>query len=134
MPEEVDSEKTKASYKNSVLEVTLTTKTKAKTNNLSGYKGGRKMITSILVPADGSSSADKAMELALELALLAHADIEGLFVIQDPLLPPSVPMMTANAGAYLTPELINIRTNIRFRRNSVLATKTNNRERKRKRF
>jgi nucleotide-binding universal stress UspA family protein len=121
LPEGVDAEKIKASYKNSVLEVTLTTKTKAKTNNLSGYKGGRKMIKSILTPTDGSSSADKAMELALELALLAHADIEGLFVINDLLLHTSVPTMTASAGAYLTPELINIRTQSREKAGRILA-------------
>ena len=79
------------------------------------------MIKSILTPTDGSSSADKAMELALELALLAHADIEGLFVIQEPLLYPSVPTMTASAGAYLTPELINIRTQSREEAERILA-------------
>jgi nucleotide-binding universal stress UspA family protein len=83
------------------------------------------MIKSILTPTDGSSSADKAMELALELALLSHAEIEGLFVIHDLLLYTSVPTMAASAGAYFTPELFNIRSQSREEAERILAEYAN---------
>ncbi len=79
------------------------------------------MIKSILVPTDGSNSADKAVEFALELVSLAHANIEGLFVIYDILLFQSVPTMELAEGAYITPEIINIRAQLEGEAENILA-------------
>ena len=79
------------------------------------------MIKSILAPTDGSSSADNAMELALELASRSHADIEGLFVIHDISLYPSVSAMAMDAGAYMNPEVITIRAQSREEAEKILA-------------
>jgi nucleotide-binding universal stress UspA family protein len=79
------------------------------------------MITSILVPTDGSNSANQAMELTLELASLAHADIEGLFVIYDIPLYPSVHALAMDAGAYMNAEVMNIHTQSREEAEKILA-------------
>lgn len=70
------------------------------------------MIKSVLVPTDGSNSAHKAMEFALELSPLSHANIEGLFVIHETILYPPTPTMEPDAGAYIIPELIKIRAQL----------------------
>jgi nucleotide-binding universal stress UspA family protein len=79
------------------------------------------MIKSILTPTDGSNSADKAIELAIELALFTHAEIEGLFVIHDTLLFQSFPAMELDGGIYTTGEFVKIRAQLEAESEAILA-------------